>query len=95
MEHVAPPSPLDIARVILASRFIMPNTLLILGCARPGGKHKSETDVLAIKAGVSGIAYPSEEGYSFAKKTGLDIRFSEKCCALTYKDLIGPVLPTQ
>ena len=88
MEHATPPSPLDIARVILAARFMIPKAPLILGCARPGGEHKAKTDVLAIKAGVSGIAYPSEGGYSFAKKAGLNVRFSEECCALIYRDLI-------
>jgi len=88
MENVEPPRPIDVARVILAARFIVQSTPLILGCARPRGNHRSETDVLAIKAGVNGIAYPSEEGYNFAKKIGLKVRFSEECCALIYKDLI-------
>jgi uncharacterized radical SAM superfamily protein len=86
MKHVAPPSPLEISRVILASRFMMPETPSILGCARPMGLHRSETDKLSIRAGVNGIAYPSEEGYGFAKRLGLDIRFSEECCALTYRE---------
>lgn len=86
MEHVAPSSPLDIARVILASRFTMPDTPLLLGCARPRGEHKSETDTLAIRAGVNGIAYPSREGYDFAREKGLTINFSEECCALMYRD---------
>lgn len=87
MENLRPPLPLDIARVILASRFMMPNTPVILGCVRPRGEHKSQTDMLAIRAGVSGIAYPSEKGYNFAKKAGLDIKFSEECCALAYRNL--------
>jgi len=87
MEHLIPPSPLDIARVILASRFMMPDIPVLLGCARLRGEHKSETDILAIRAGVSGIAYPSEGGYDFAKKARLNIKFSEECCALAYRDL--------
>ena len=90
MEHVAPSPPSDITKVILAARFMMPKTPLMLGCARPGGEHRAKTDVLAIKAGVSGIAYPSEEGYSFAKDAGLNVRFSEECCALIYRDLVKP-----
>ena len=88
MERVTPSSPIDITRVILAARFMMPKAPLILGCARPSGEHKAKTDVLAIRAGVNGIAYPSEEGCSFAKKAGLDVKFSEECCALIYRDLI-------
>jgi hypothetical protein len=93
MEHIKPPSPINIARVILAAKFMMPNIPLVLGCIRPGGEHKSKTDVLAIRGGVNGIAYPSEEGYNFAKKIGLQIKFSEECCALTYKDLITQISP--
>lgn len=91
MEHLKPPTPLNIARVILVSRLMMPDIPLILGCARPRGGHKSQTDILAIKAGVSGIAYPSEEGYDFARKAGLDINFSEECCSLAYRDLAAPL----
>jgi uncharacterized radical SAM superfamily protein len=87
MENLTPSSPMDIARVILASRFMMVDTPILLGCARPWGEHKSQTDILAIKAGVNGIAYPSEEGHDYAKKIGLQVRFSEACCALMYRDL--------
>ncbi|MCK4952960.1 radical SAM protein [Candidatus Bathyarchaeota archaeon] len=93
MAQVKPPSPINVARVILAAKFMMPNIPIMLGCIRPGGKHKSKTDVLAIRGGVNGIAYPSEEGYNFAKKIGLQIKFSEECCALTYKDLITQISP--
>ncbi len=87
MENFTPSSPMDIARVILASRLMMADTPILLGCARPLGEHKSETDILAIKAGVNGIAYPSEAGYNYARKIGLHVRFSEECCALMYRDL--------
>jgi len=88
MEHIEPPSPIDVARVVLASRFMMPDTPLILGCIRPGARHKAESDVLSIRAGINGIAYPSQEGYDYAKNNSLEISFSEKCCSLMYRDLI-------
>lgn len=91
MEYITPPSPLEVARVILASRLLMPQTPLLLGCARPRGAHKVETDVLAIKAGVNGIAYPSEEAYRFARKLGLSIKFHEKCCSLLWQDLLDSI----
>jgi uncharacterized radical SAM superfamily protein len=94
MESLAPPTPLDVTRVLLASRLSMIDTPLLLGCARPGGEHKSTTDVLAIKAGVNGIAYPSEEGYNYAQEIGLDIKFSKKCCAL-FNDLPSHVHPPE
>lgn len=91
MEDITPSSPLEVARVILALRLLMPQTPLLLGCARPRGAHKVETDVLAIKAGVNGIAYPSEEACRFAEKLGLSIRFHEKCCSLLWQDLLGSI----
>lgn len=86
MEHVSPPRPLDVARVVLASRLVMPKVPLLLGCARPRGQHKVRTDILAIKAGVNGVAYPSEEACEFAEKLGLSTKFHEKCCSLIWQD---------
>ncbi len=82
MESTTPASPLDIARVILASRLAMPDRPTILGCARPHGEHRRETDRLAIDAGVSAIAYPTEAGYNYALERGLNIIMSEECCSL-------------
>ncbi|MHA1959365.1 MAG: radical SAM protein [Candidatus Thorarchaeota archaeon] len=82
MEQVIPSSPTEIARVILATRLAIPDKPLILGCARPHGAHRRETDRLAIDAGVSGIAYPTEEGYEHARERGLSIVMSEECCSL-------------
>jgi len=87
MEHVSPPRALDVARVVLASRLLMPEAPLLLGCARPRGQHKVETDILAIKAGVNGIAYPSDEACELAQELGLSTRFHEKCCSLLWQDL--------
>lgn len=87
METVIAPSPLDIARVVLASRLLMPNVPLLLGCARPRGIHKVKTDILAIRAGVNGIAYPSEEACKLATKLGLGISFHEECCSLLWQNV--------
>ena len=82
MEKITPSSPMDIARVILATRLGIPDKPVILGCARPLGDHRRETDRLAIDAGVNGIAYPTEEGYSYAQGKGLSMTFSVECCSL-------------
>ncbi len=87
MEQVKPPSALDVARVILACRHLMPNKPILLGCARPGGIHRVKTDVLAIKAGINGIAYPSEEAPKTAMKAGLKTIFHEECCSLIWQDI--------
>ncbi len=82
MHDVTPASPMDIARVILATRLAIPKKPLILGCARPLGAHRRETDRLAIDAGVNGIAYPSDEGYEYAEGKGFKLSFADQCCSL-------------
>lgn len=84
MQDVQPPRPLDIAKVIVAARLLLPETPLALGCMRPKGKHRNETDVLAIKAGVDAIAFPTEEAIEFAKKQGYEASFSSLCCSQIY-----------
>jgi hypothetical protein len=87
MQNVKPPTPLDIARVIVAARLLFPQKPLVLGCMRPKGKHRIETDVLALKAGVDGIAFPAEEAIRFAEKNGYGVVFSSFCCSQVYVDL--------
>jgi uncharacterized radical SAM superfamily protein len=89
MEYVTPPTPEDVSRVILAARLAMPETPLLLGCARPKGNAKSRLDILAIDAGVNGIAYPSEEGFEHALAKGLKPQIHDECCALMYQHIRG------
>jgi len=87
MEDAEPPKPIDIARVIIAARLMFPQTPLVLGCMRPKGRHRVETDILAIKAGVNAIAFPTEDGIKFAKNQGYEISFSSFCCSQVYSDI--------
>lgn len=82
MQNTKPASPMDIARVIIATRLAIPEKPLILGCARPLGDHRRLTDRLAIDAGVNGIAYPSDEGYEYAEEKGFKLSFADQCCSL-------------
>jgi len=86
MVKVKPPTPADIAKVTATARAMFSNTPLVLGCMRPKGKHREETDVLAVKAGVNAIAFPTEEAIRFAEKHGYDISFSSFCCSQIYAD---------
>ncbi len=86
MQETEPCSPSDIARVVLACRLLMPSTPLLLGCGRPPGMHKVETDILALKAGVDGIAFPSEDACNFAQDLGLRISFHQQCCSLLWQE---------
>ncbi|MEM1566337.1 MAG: radical SAM protein [Candidatus Bathyarchaeia archaeon] len=88
MAHVEPPKPLDIARVLAVARRMFPETPIALGCMRPKGRHRAETDILAIKAGVNAIAFPAEEAIRFAESRGFEISFSFYCCSQIYVDFI-------
>jgi lipoyl synthase len=88
MAKTVPPSPLEICRVTSVARKIFPKTPLVLGCMRPKGKHRSETDVLALKAGVNGIAFPSENAIKYAETKRYRIAFSSFCCAQIHRDMI-------
>jgi uncharacterized radical SAM superfamily protein len=90
MAKVKPPTPADIARVTAAARLMFTRTPLVLGCVRPKGRHRAETDVLALKAGVDAIAFPSEEAVKYAEKQGYALSFSSYCCAQIYKDTASP-----
>ncbi|NWF96932.1 MAG: radical SAM protein [Candidatus Thorarchaeota archaeon] len=85
MQSVTPSSPMDIARVLLACRLVMPERAVVLGCARPQGGHREATDRLAIDAGVSGIAYPTEDAHQYALQRGLRVMLSDECCSLLGK----------
>jgi lipoyl synthase len=87
MEKTQPPTPIDIARVVAAARFMFPQTPLALGCMRPKGKLRSETDILALKAGVDAVAFPSEEAIRFAQERNITFSFSSYCCSQMYLDM--------
>lgn len=86
MERIKSPAPEDIAKMIAFARIKNPKVPIVLGCVRPLGKHRQKTDELAIKAGVNGMAYPSEEAIDLAKSMGLEINFSSICCSQIYEE---------
>ncbi len=88
MANTQSPTPLDIAKVAAAARTMYPTTPLMLGCMRPKGKSRAETDVYALKAGVDAIAFPSDKAVEYAKSRGYSIEFSSYCCAQLYRDFV-------
>jgi len=86
MAEVEPPQPIDIARVTATARLMFPETPIALGCMRPKGKHRAETDILALKAGVNAIAFPSEEAIKYAENQGYELSFSSYCCSQIYTE---------
>jgi uncharacterized radical SAM superfamily protein len=88
MANAKPPKPSDIARVVAIARLMFPKTPLALGCMRPKGMSRDETDILALKAGVNAIAFPSEEAIKYAEEQDFELIFSSFCCAQIYHDLM-------
>jgi uncharacterized radical SAM superfamily protein len=92
MANVKPPTPADIAKVTAMARLMFPDVPLALGCVRPKGKQRVETDILALKAGVDAIAFPSEEAVKYAEAQGYAVSFSSCCCAQIYLDAACNIL---
>ncbi|UCD95863.1 MAG: radical SAM protein [Candidatus Bathyarchaeota archaeon] len=86
MEHVAPPSPSTIAKILVATRVMMPNTPIALGCMRPKGTHRVKTDMLAVKSGVNAIAFPATEAIRYTESLDYQISFSNYCCSQIFSD---------
>jgi uncharacterized radical SAM superfamily protein len=87
MEKVNPPLPEDVVKVLAAARLLIPQTPIVLGCMRPKGKHRAKTDTLALKAGVSAIAFPAKEAIRLAESMKLEITFSSLCCSQIFEDI--------
>lgn len=88
MANAVPPSPESIGRIMTTARLGFPKIPLLLGCARPMGQHKIDTDLYAIQSGVNGIAMISQEGVDFARKQGLEPTFEDVCCSLAFQTLL-------
>lgn len=88
MEWCDPPTPEAIARILASAKIMMPSVPLALGCMRPIGRHRRQTDILAVQAGVDAIAFPEEAAIEFALSLGLNTSFSPFCCSQIYEDLL-------
>lgn len=88
MEKVAPPTPNEIGRIMTIARLGFQDVPVLLGCARPKGQHKIDTDYFAVKSGMNGIALISQEGVDLAKRLGLTPIFEDVCCSLAYQTFL-------
>jgi uncharacterized radical SAM superfamily protein len=88
MERVTPPTPKEIGRIMTTARLGFKKIPVLLGCARPKGQHKIDTDLYAVRSGMNGIALISQEGVDFAKSLGLSPIFEDVCCSLAYQTFL-------
>lgn len=82
MAACTPPEPAVFGGLFRRARTLFPRTPVLLGCERPLGRHRQETERLALEAGLDGIAFPQEKTRAWAEAQGLQIRFRNDCCAL-------------
>jgi len=84
MAHLPPP-PVDQVEAFFAdARAALPRTGVNLGCGRPLGATKVALDKAAVDQGLNGIAYPADGIIEYATASGLEPRYYEACCSLTW-----------
>ncbi|RUM32229.1 MAG: radical SAM protein [Aquifex sp.] len=79
-----PPSSEESAKVVLYARKAVPNSPLVIGCARPAGADRVKLDAYSVLAGVNGIAFPAEGIVTYSKSLGLEPVISPNCCSTVY-----------
>lgn len=84
MAGVTPPTPEEIGAFFRHARARLPDTPIMLGCARPMGAVKATIDRLAVDAGLDGIAYPAEGIVAYAQAQGRVARFHDTCCGVMW-----------
>ncbi len=84
MVGVTPPSAAEVAGFFALARRALPETKVMLGCARPMGKIKVAIDRAAVDAGLDGIAYPADGIVAYARERGCRPRFVDACCGVQW-----------
>jgi uncharacterized radical SAM superfamily protein len=84
MAGVTPPAVDEIGGFFATARRALPDTPIMLGCARPIGPVKAEIDRRALDAGLDGIAFPAEGIVALARERGRAPRFHDACCGVNW-----------
>ena len=86
----ATPATRDVGDVFLAARSRLEDRPVLLGCARPAGRHKRVTDAYAVMAGLDGIAFPAEGVVALAKAIGRPFTQQHACCSIKIGEHASP-----
>ena len=81
MVGVSPPDAEEVGVFFQQARIKMPDSKILVGCARPSGEYKKIVDLAAVNAGLNGIAYPAEGIIEHARARGLVPSFFENSCS--------------
>lgn len=84
MIGVTPPTVDELSSFFTLARSTLPDTPVMLGCARPLGKIKVEIDRAAVDAGFNGIAFPAEGIIAYARERGMTPKFVDACCGVNW-----------
>lgn len=76
----------EVGRFFLDARAALRDTPLLLGCARPAGRVKSQIDAYAVMAGLNGIAHPADGMVELAARLGREVRVTPACCSIAVGD---------
>jgi biotin synthase-related radical SAM superfamily protein/uncharacterized radical SAM superfamily protein len=87
-----PPPVGEVARLLAEARLAFPETPLLLGCMRPGGRYRRALDALAVRAGINRIVKPQPATLEIAAGLGLRVEHGEECCVLALTPT--PLLPS-
>jgi len=85
MWGVEPPPTSEVIDFFGKARMQLPDTHILLGCARPLGEYKQIVDMGAIESGINGIAYPAEGVIEHSISMGLKPLYFEDSCSCGIK----------
>ncbi len=84
----------EVGSFFLDSRLALPETPLLLGCARPAGISKIKIDAYAVMAGMSGIAHPADGAVELAARLEKKVKVTPSCCSIAVGDEVMAVETT-
>lgn len=82
----ATPDATEVGHFFRAARAALPDTPLLLGCARPPGRSRMLIDTYAVMAGFDGIAHPADGAVELAARLGRRVRVTPACCSIVVGD---------
>ena len=80
-----------VGRFFMDTRHALPDTPLLLGCARPPGMAKMQIDSYAVMAGLNGIAHPSDGTVELAARLERRVQVTPACCSIAVGDEVMAV----
>lgn len=89
------PDTTSVGQFFMDARKALPETPLLLGCARPAGVAKVQIDTYAVMAGLNGIAHPSDGTVELAARLQRKVRVTPACCSIAVGDEVMAVAGQQ